>query len=93
MPGTAVLDLTPEGFRKRLVTLRDECQQLVNDAHHWNEINPVEVPFDTGADLVAVRMADEGIAAIDAGEMVAAARIIHQLTAHVTLAANQDQER
>ncbi len=72
-----------------LEKVRDEAAQMIIDANSWNSINPSETPFDTGADRVTAKLAQDCIDSVIAATGKLPTEPMDRLMEHITLAAEQ----
>lgn len=59
--------VTLESLQNDARKIRDEFAQIVRDGQHWNKTHPNTTPIDIGYDLVSLKLANELVAAVEAG--------------------------
>jgi len=70
----------PIRFRKRLLRIIRDCQQIVNDIEWWNDNRLDAEPIDCEIEKVLVHMGTKAVTAYDAGDWDEHARLSREMT-------------
>ena len=71
----------PIRFRKRLLKIIQECQQIVNDIEWWNNNRLDADPIDCEIEKILVHLGKQALAAYDDGDWDEHARLTSEMAA------------